>query len=407
MRQLNPRLTVVVAAVAVAAVVIGGVVASRQSPRSIDSDAAPLGGSPSSPAPSVAPSPAPSATPSGAKPPAKPTGTPTSAPVSTPESTPVTKTPGQTGQAVVPLTLDKLGEGRTPQLAHVVGRELRGGPGAALKIPGTGTIVEAVRVGDTALALQDGQGSLKLVRGGYVGDSTEVPDVTTLVASPDGRAAAYASQRQSSTGEQLKGGVVYAEDTSSPVRKLPLPDALDLEVLAYAANRVFYSAKSSARGTAKLYAWTPGRSSASLVKGVLDPTAVSADGRLAASIEAWSNSGTCSFVVEIATGKKLWRACDHMVLGFTPDKSSVIAGPTYADGYAPLSTWILDGSTGAVRREWTGLAFKRVRAEDDEHLLMQVDEGPETKGAIVRCAISTGECERATPLTSGQLKLGG
>jgi hypothetical protein len=38
---------------------------------------------------------------------------------------------------------------------------------------------------------------------------------------------------------------------------------------------------------------------------------------------------------------------------------------------------------------------------DDQHLLMEVDDGPDTKGAIFRCRIDSGVCERATPITAG------
>ena len=37
--------------------------------------------------------------------------------------------------------------------------------------------------------------------------------------------------------------------------------------------------------------------------------------------------------------------------------------------------------------------------EDDDHLLMVADSGEGTPSAIIHCAISTGACELATPLT--------
>ncbi|ADB32053.1 hypothetical protein Kfla_2988 [Kribbella flavida DSM 17836] len=37
-------------------------------------------------------------------------------------------------------------------------------------------------------------------------------------------------------------------------------------------------------------------------------------------------------------------------------------------------------------------------AEDDDHLLMVADTGENTRAAIIRCTISTGACELATPL---------
>jgi hypothetical protein len=401
MRQLNARLTVVVAAVAVAAVVGGGVFAYRQGPRDSDTGASPLGGPPSA---TPAPTPTPTRTP------AKPSATPSLTPAATPTVTPTgPRVTGEelTGPDKVAVTLAKLSEGRAPQLVHVIGREVAGGPGQAAKVPGKGRIIRAARAGETTFVIESREPDYVLVRIEVGGETREVRDVNTLAGSTDNTGVAYATRKETEGGADLKGSTVYADDGNNQ-QKLSLPDAWETKVIAFAAGKVFYSAKTSRTAPAKLYSWSPGRSSATVVKGVTDPTAVSADGKVAASIEAWSDSGTCSFVVEVSSGKTLWRTCEYMVMGFSPDKSVVIAGPAYGDGYAPMGSWALDGKTGKVLREWNGVAFREVRAEDDQHLLMEVDDGPETKGAIIRCTISTGDCERATPITPGdEFGLGG
>lgn len=389
MRQLNARLTVVVAAVAVAAVAGGGVFAYRQGPQTSSADASPLGGQPSPP---------PSATPTNPAAP-KPSATPSKTPSVTPPPPSASK-PGVSGPQTVPVSLAKLTVGRTPQLVHSVGREVSGGPVQAFEVPGKSRISSPVQVGGATFVIESREPDLVLVRYQSDGDSQETRNVSAVAGSADASLAAYASQKQKSTGEQLAGGTVYA-DGGYTRQQLSLPNAWDVHVIAVAAGKVFYASSASQTGRSRLYTWVPGQSSPKLVKSVAEPTAVSADGKLVSSIEAIADGGSCSSVIELSTSKQLWRTCEYMVTDFTPDKSAVIAGPAYGDGYAPQSTWLLDGKDGRVLREWTGLSFRQVRAEDDQHLLMEVDDGPDTKGAIIRCGIPTGECERATPITPG------
>ncbi|MEV6283324.1 hypothetical protein [Kribbella sp. NPDC051770] len=383
MRQLNARLTVVVAAVAVAAVAGGGVFAYRQGPQTSTAGASPLGGQPTTPTPTP-----------------KPSGTPTKTPSATPTKPSVSK-PGVTGPKTIAISLAKLSEGRAPQLIHSLGRKISGGADQAFTAPGKDRIIAAAQSQETTYVLEAREPDLVLVRTSNSGESSEVSDVTSLVGAIDGSYAAFASQKQKSTGEQLAGSTVYAEAGSYQRDKLTLPESWNIQVIAVAGGKVFYAATPTESGVPKLYSWVPGRSSATAVKGITSPTAVSSDGELVAWAETIGGAGSCSNVTELATGKKLWRTCEYMVAGFTPDKSAVIATPAYGDGYAPQSSWLLDGRNGNLLREWTGLSFRHVRAEDDQHLLMEVDDGPDTKGAIIRCAITTGECERATPITPG------
>jgi hypothetical protein len=384
MRQLNARLTVVVAAVAVAAVAGGGVFAYRQGPQNSTTGASPLGGQP---VPSPTPTPKLSTTPSK--------------PLSVTPQPPSASKPGMTGPKTVAVTLAKLTEGRAPQLVHTLGRQVSGGPDQAFTAPGKDRIIAAAQAGSSTYVLESREPDLVLVRTNNGGESSEVRDVTTLVGAVDGSFAAFASQKQKSTGEQLAGSTLYAENGGEEKYKLALPDSWNIQVIAVAAGKVFYASTPKEDGVPKLYSWVPGRSSATTVKGINSPTAVSADGTLVAAAESIGGAGSCSYVTELATGKKLWRTCEYMVKGFTPDKSAFIAGPAYEDGYASLSSWLIDGRTFALLREWTGVSFRQVRAEDDQHLLMEVDDGPDTKGAIIRCEIPTGDCERATPITPG------
>jgi hypothetical protein len=284
---------------------------------------------------------------------------------------------------------------------HFLDREVSGGANQAFEVPGKNPIIEAVQAGDSTFVLESREPDLVLVRSDPGGVSSEVRDVTSLVGAIDGGLAAFASQKQKSTGEQLAGSTLYAEASSAERYKLSLPTTWNVQVIAVAAGKVFYAATPTESGVPRLYTWIPGRSSATAVKGITSPTAVSADGELVAAAETTGGAGSCSNVTELATGKKLWRTCQYMITGFTPDKSFWIGGPAYADGYAPLTSSLIDRKTGALVREWDGVAFREVRAEDDQHLLMEVDDGPDTKGAIIRCRIDSGVCERATPITAG------
>jgi hypothetical protein len=65
----------------------------------------------------------------------------------------------------------------------------------------------------------------------------------------------------------------------------------------------------------------------------------------------------------------------------------------------------LDGEKGDLLHEWSG-TFRQTVAEDDQHLLLLADDGEGTKASIIRCTITTGACELATPLARGELLIG-
>jgi hypothetical protein len=94
-----------------------------------------------------------------------------------------------------------------------------------------------------------------------------------------------------------------------------------------------------------------------------------------------------------------------MILGFTPDGATAIAGPIYQDGYGNGIAAVLDAKKGTLLHEWSGV-FRQWIPEDDQHLLLLADNGEGTPASIVRCTISTGACERATPLAKGDLLIG-
>jgi hypothetical protein len=151
-----------------------------------------------------------------------------------------------------------------------------------------------------------------------------------------------------------------------------------------------------------LYQWRPGAAKPTVVKTVPRPSGLSLDGKLAASVSTLTDYGKCTHVVEVATGKRLWRTCEYGISGFTPDNRTAIGEPFYLDGYGNGLASALDVATGKLIHEWTG-TFRQAVAEDDQHLLILADDGEESPESIIRCTIATGACELATPLTKATL----
>lgn len=390
MRQKNGRLVIAVAAVAVAAVVIGGVLAYRTGPRTENDAARPLSGQ-------TTPAATPSKTPSTS--PTPPTTSPT---------TP-TATPSAAGPAKVVLKLSKLPTGRAPQVAYLVGREVRGGAGQPVKIPGTGQIQEVARLGDEVLAVVTKGEGTELLKIGYAPEPERTPDVTSVVTTDDETtAAAYATTRTGPGGQALRGSTVYAYlAADDQVHKISLPKAWDTRVLAYQGGKIWFRGGDSDGATSwRLYTWVPGTPRATEVKTISSPTGLTRDGTVAASRNVSADFGTCSSLTQVSTGKRLWRTCEYQITSFTPDGTVAVGAPAHQDGYADLMVSALDTNTGAHLKQWTGLSFKKTVVEDDQHFLILADDGPETNAAIIRCSITTAACELATPLTTQELVLG-
>jgi hypothetical protein len=384
MKQRNGRLIVVVAVVGVVAVVTGGVIASQRGPRTGTTSAAPLVGK-----------------------------TPTTTPVAeTPPTTPVAETPTptatpSTAPVRIKLDLGKLSKGRDPQVPYLVGREVRGGAGDIRKIPGKEQIQQIARRGDDVLAVLSKGTGTELLQLGITNTVLRTPDVTTLVTTDDESRAAYGAVRTGAGGQALKGGIVYAEAPSGQLGKLQVPNGWNLQVLAYRNGKVYYRSGDNEAGSSwKLYEWAPDTPKATEIRTVASPTGLSGNGEVAASVSSITSSGTCSAVTVVATGKRLWKTCENQVVGFTPDGGTAIGAPAYIDGYSNGTVSALDAKTGRLIREWTG-SFHQTVAEDDQHLLIVADGGSETtKASIIRCDLTTGSCELATPLAVGELKIG-
>ncbi|MDX3006052.1 hypothetical protein PWY87_30535 [Kribbella solani] len=383
------RLVALVAAVAVAAITGGGALAYRQGPQTAQADAAPLSATASQ-------SPSPSAS-----------GRSTSIPATTAKPTPTTPPPSKpSGPVKTAIDLKKLPTGRAPQLTYLSGRTIRGGVGEDIKVPGTSDIQDVARLGNSALAVvSQGAGNELLTIDDQGNVTRRTPGVTQIVTTADSAAAAYVGTQQKSTGEELPGAIVYAgRDPMQSPQLVKVPGIWNTKLLSYVGGKVYFDASTTQSGPSSLYEWTPGDAKVAQLKSIPNAMAVSSVGT-AGSLTALANQSSCSNLLAVPSGKRLWPTCDYLITGFTPDGSTVIAGPKYQDGYGDGITAALDAKNGALLHEWSGV-FRQTVPEDDQHLLLLADTGQETPASIVRCTVSTGACELATPLTKGPLLIG-
>jgi hypothetical protein len=379
MRHTNRRLVIIVAVVAVAAVATGGALAYRQGPRTAaTADAVPLSSSPA---------------------------TPTTVEPTTSTSAPKPSTTASTSSGPVKTTIDlqKLANGRAPQVTYLAGRTIRGGAGADIKVPGTTQIQEVARLRSSALAVvTKGYGTEMLTIDSNGNVTRRTPDVTQIATTEDGMAVAYVATRLKDTGEDMPGATLYVESDS--VQKVTVPGIWNTTLLGYLNGKVYFDASTTQDGTSTLYEWTPGEPTATVIKSVPNAMAVSSAGT-AGSLTSIADQNSCSSLLTVPGGKRLWRSCDYQIVGFTPDGATAIAGPIYQDGYGNGIAAVLDAKKGTLLHEWSGV-FRQWVPEDDQHLLLLADTGEGTPASIVRCTISSGACELATPLAKGELLIG-
>lgn len=375
----NTRLAVLVAAVAVAAVAIGAVAAAGRGPHDDAAAAVPL----------------------------------TVSSAQTKATAPVRRTPPST----VKIDLKTLSRGAAPHVTYVRDRTVLGGDAAPVEVPGKTEIVGAGRLHDAVLTIQlrDVRTSSLVVLDASGKQIGQVAGVDSLVTSPDGESVAYASggryapdDAKSSTGEIGAGGTVYFQrSVTEPAEILPWPDVYDLEVLGVTDHTVYFRAGKFEEPW-HLYKWEAGQRKATLLGKVVSPTVVASDGSLAAGLTVFNDSGMCTALMAPTTGTKLWRSCQYQLTHLSPGNVFAVAVPPGSAPYGEVRMTALDVKTSNKLREWTGPSLRGSAVEDDDHLLLQWhdQDGPTSRSALVRCAVSTGVCELATPLASGPLVIG-
>jgi hypothetical protein len=306
--------------------------------------------------------------------------------------------------AGIKLKLNELPMGRAPQLSYLSGRLVRGGIGSDVAVPGKQNILSAVRIfNDAALVvLEVGSGGSELIRVDPAGvTSDRIPDVQSLVSSMDEHAVAFATARSNPDHTRAKGSVVYWENVQLKDRRtLKRPNDWGSTVLAVVGETVYFKSDTDQNGTTStLNSWDSATNQVNRIKSVRSPVGVDYRGTTAVDFVAGAAQTFCSTVTALDSGKQLWKTCEYAIKGFTPDGKTAIGTPDFRNGGSDPLVAALDANDGNVRREWSGVQFLEAVPEDDDHLLMVADSGEGTPSAIIRCAISTGACELATPLT--------
>ena len=136
---------------------------------------------------------------------------------------------------------------------------------------------------------------------------------------------------------------------------------------------------------------------------------MSEDATLTSSLPVFTDSGVCSAVTELATGLQRWKTCQNRLDTFSPGNAFVLALPPNTGGpFGVKQVSALNAKTGTVIRTWTAPTVVRQLAEDDDHVLLEwyADVDARSRSAVVRCTVSTGQCELATPLSTEHLLLG-
>lgn len=386
--KLQAKAVGLVAGVAVAAVGVSAFVVARQVPTldAGDRPAGPIGtagptGTPDTPTPTTQPTPS-------------PTGSPT--PTGKPSSTPTSTGTGLTGPTIIELEPTSYRRGAAPSIPYTEQNSLvDGDTRAKVSAPiwagartTTGVLV-VVSPGADRTELQVFDDAGRLVR--------RVPGVTTVKSSADSRFSAYATGDPS---EQKKGSVVTWQ-TGSQTRRLSRPDDYGLRVLYVDAGFVYFSSRTTVGGVDALYRWKIPGTTVERRAGVTRPTAISPNGLQVSMVTSVSDEGSCSRVVDAANTRiSYWSTCAFSIHSFSPRGKTVLAGGAYADGYGEAFAAVLENSTGKVLRKWQGTVLGSAY-EDEDHVLIVADADDDRRGAIVRCAISTGACELATPLGKG------
>ncbi|MFI5707043.1 hypothetical protein [Kribbella sp. NPDC051620] len=383
----NIKLAGLVAGVSVGAVVAGIVVAAQQTPTLASAS----GDGSLKPIDSVS------------KPTQKPS-TPTSRPSSGgPASTnPASSEPAGAVKQTIDLT--KLKQGAAPATSYSDGRTVHVG-GTKFTLPASdGPVWDVARTGTGALVLHrpkdDGKAVLTTWTNGSRGES--VNDVTTVASSADQASSAYAVQPTNADGTELpKFTLTWRDNPSGEKYSLQRTGEHGPIVLAVQGSEVYFSA-SNKNEKESLYKWTAGDEAPKPISAVPDPSAVSPNLTLAASIVSTTDDGSCTALIDLATGRKSWATCEYAVDELKADSAYALGGPAYRDGYGDGLFAAIDVKTGHAIREWSGgsaVAIISSVMEDADHILVLAEQGGKT--AIARCTPKTGACELATPLKKG------
>ncbi len=295
-----------------------------------------------------------------------------------------------------------------PLVPYVEGRSVVIGD-TRLEVDAKGEVVGAAAFdGGAHVYMSDGTG--RLVRVTDAGTEELGAAAGGPIASPDLRWNAYAIGATDKFGNVERGITLAIFDSATgSTSTVQLPAANSVRMLALVDGTVYYKPERPDGTRQPMSSWAAGEESPTVVAGSYDATALSWDGRVVAALTEVTDFGSCTQVVDRTSGSALMDTCDHSVLGLSPDGSFAWAGPAYLDGYSIGDLALLDTRTGEVIRRLpsfdNGVEFMDATFEDADHLLIRAEQRDQT--ALVRCTVSTGDCELATPPADGTSDIGG
>ena len=285
-----------------------------------------------------------------------------------------------------------------------------GGVGSPVRVPGTKEIIAAARLWDITMTVQvaTATSSFLMVQDDSGKVATVIRSVDSLATSADGKYVAFASGGQFS--DHQSGGTVYFEEhTTGPADVLRQPKLTDVSVLAVVGHAVYFRGGTKPGDAWDLYRWDTDKMTVRKLPKVKSPVSVTADGTLVAGMSIFTDSGQCTVVMDLAGQLQRWRTCQYRLDRFSPGDAFVVGlPPGTGEPYGEKRTAVLDVKTGKLLRQWTAPSLRAAVAEDDDHLLLQWhdQQEPKSRSALVRCTVSTGQCELATPLSPEPLLLG-
>lgn len=252
--------------------------------------------------------------------------------------------------AVVTLNTEVEGMGSEPEIAYWFDGAINRPDGSRIPWPDSPAALQSF--GDGWAVIGSDMLVSQLAPNGGVEWKASISEAYGLPVSEDHTVLAY-----------LVGSVVWAKgiDDADPVRLGDVGRATSLQVAAVEGSRSCVSG--GCRALVNVTDVDDGNGSmTNHVEAVADGSAKPAYPQLqsvrtlghglVAGITSISDQGSCSAVLDSASGEQQWQTCDYTVDEVSPDGRNVTAGPAYRDGAGDGNVAILDAATGALVRDF-------------------------------------------------------
>jgi hypothetical protein len=298
-------------------------------------------------------------------------------------------------RASVTVDLAELDAGDPPSITYLDGARLYvDGSPVDLGVPSSD--IDAITyAGDTAyfsVRTEEGRRQLRSVPDAGV----DGPIAGGPWGSPDRHYVAVLEQGGRLTVTDTMKGVEHSAD---------LPSGRQVDSISFVGATAYLFTNDPAAGTHALIRWTFEDDELTEVDGVERATAMSPGGELVADMHEVDDltASTCTRVTSLTTGEGQWETCRHQIRGFSSDGRYVWGANEYESGAGDTYNVVLDALTGEQVLRVDGpdsmdrpLAFYGSTFESATTLLVSAEQ--DGQAALVRCDLTTGECELATEL---------